>query len=245
MIDTETCEAWLRAQLSRARWQSVTRLIATACATLLVFILQFMALAITVHYFAALALVRLLHLPPEDPVNRTVLAVAHWGWSIEECASAAMALFVMLYIALRRRGGRELPALAHTEDTGEPAMTFPQASRTPVRSDLTRAVPNAFDHVRAIVFALPRLIAAALAEIALLWRLHRISTGPCAAVVANLFGRGEVKLSELEQLVGPAVLAEALPHLWEFPGIQFHSGEKDALSLGPVAADQLLSCGVA
>ena len=244
MIDVQTCEAWLREQRSRALAQSFVRMMTAVCGAMIVFILQFSALALAAHYFASLALVRLLNLPPDDPVNRTVLALARMGWTSEKFAAAAIALLVFVYLVAKHRGRRERPVLLRAQDSNEPTMLVPQTTRAAVQSDLSRSVPHAFDHLAAIVLAVPRLTRAILAEFSCLWRLFRIRLAPCAEVVASLFGRESVELCELELLVGRESLAEALPCLWDFPAVRFHSGEKDALSLGPVATSHLLGFGV-
>ena len=62
-MDSETCRLWLRAELSRAKRNCLLRAATRVPGVIVLWAVQTTLLTIVLTYFAALALVRLLHFP--------------------------------------------------------------------------------------------------------------------------------------------------------------------------------------
>jgi hypothetical protein len=197
-----------------------------------------------ISYFAAMALVRLLHFPQDDPWNRLYMALYHWGWSASDWAALLLGAFVALYLLARLRR-RDRPRVLFAVDDDEPLFVLPQTARWTERSELRRATPGPIDYVRAALFALPRLTRDRLAELAHFNRLRRTDVKECARVVQALYGRGNVELKQLCDQVGRETLELALPQLWELPFVRFEQEDPQKLALGRIAEQDLVVFGVA
>lgn len=243
-MDSETCRLWLRAELSRAKRNCLLRAAARVPGVIILWAVQTTLLTIVLTYFAALALVRLLHFPETDPWNRFYMAMLEWGWPISEWAHALLGGFVALYVLARVRRHRPARVL-FTVDDDEPLVVLPQIARDAERTALRRTMPGVSDYVCALLFSLPRLLAATLGELARYNRLRRTDVDECAKVVQTLFGRGEIELKQLQNELGSETVERALPQLWELPLVRFVEHDPQHVRLKSIFEQDLVAFGVA
>lgn len=243
-MDSETCQSWLRAELSRAKRACLLRAVGRVPGVILLWAFQTTVLTLALTYFAALALVRLLHFPESDPWNRFYMAVYDWGWALSDWAAVFLGAFVGLYLLARVRRHRPARVL-FTVDDAEPLMLLPQIARDAERTALRRAMPGVSDYVRALLFSLPRLVVATLGELAKYNRLRRTDVDECASVVRALYGRGQLELKQLQTELGSETIERALPHLWELPLVRFDEHDPQQVRLKSIFEQDLVAFGVA